>query len=100
MRRLRHVLIGLVRVYQYVLSPVLPMSCRYHPTCSHYACTAVARHGAVRGGWLALTRILRCHPWNAGGIDPVPEQWDRAWQAGVPGRWLATLAPTHGHEES
>lgn len=70
------ILIGFVRAYRLVLSPVLPMSCRYHPTCSDYACQALARHGAVRGTWLTLARILRCHPWRAGGCDPVPERFD------------------------
>ena len=93
MRLVSQVAIGLVRAYQLVLSPVLPMSCRYHPTCSHYACEAVSRHGALRGGWLAVARILRCHPWRAGGLDPVPEHlepplaaaWSR-WIAGVGGQ--------------
>ncbi len=93
MRLASQVAIGLVRAYQLVLSPVLPMSCRYHPTCSHYACEAISRHGALRGGWLTVTRILRCHPWRAGGLDPVPERleaplaaaWNR-WTAGVRGQ--------------
>ncbi len=67
------VLILLIRGYRYLLSPYLGSSCRYHPTCSAYAMEALARHGAWRGGWLALRRILRCHPWHEGGVDPVPE---------------------------
>jgi putative membrane protein insertion efficiency factor len=67
------ILIGAVRAYQWTLSPILPMSCRYLPTCSHYASEAVQRHGALRGGWLAVTRIARCHPWGGSGYDPVPE---------------------------
>ncbi len=63
---------GLIRAYQLVLSPVLPASCRYWPSCSHYAAEAIARHGAGRGSWLALRRLLRCHPWGGSGIDPVP----------------------------
>ncbi len=78
MRLASQILIGLVRAYQFTLSAVLPMSCRYHPTCSQYACEALARHGTLRGGWLAVARILRCHPWHAGGIDPVPERLDLA----------------------
>ncbi len=67
------VLILIIRGYRYFLSPYLGSSCRYHPTCSAYAMEALARHGAWRGGWLALRRILRCHPWHEGGVDPVPE---------------------------
>ncbi len=62
----------LIRGYQLLLSPVLPGACRYYPTCSAYAHEAVARWGAVRGGWLAVKRIGRCHPWGEAGFDPVP----------------------------
>lgn len=65
-------LILLVRGYQVGISPLLPASCRYYPTCSAYAVEAIERHGAARGGWLALRRIARCHPFRAGGFDPVP----------------------------
>jgi hypothetical protein len=61
-----------VRAYQAVLSPFLGGQCRFHPTCSHYAIEALARHGAVRGGWLAARRLLRCHPLGGRGVDPVP----------------------------
>ena len=63
---------GLVRLYQLGVSPYLPMSCRYHPTCSDYARQALSRHGPVAGSWLALRRIARCHPWGGHGHDPVP----------------------------
>lgn len=66
------VLIGLVRFYQTAVSPWTPPSCRYVPTCSAYALEALQLHGARRGGWLALRRILRCHPWGGHGYDPVP----------------------------
>lgn len=61
-----------VRVYRYLLSPLLPPSCRFYPSCSEYAEEALARHGALRGGWLAARRVCRCGPWNPGGHDPVP----------------------------
>jgi hypothetical protein len=64
---------ALIRVYQLFLSPVLPPRCRYLPTCSDYAAEAVLRHGALAGGWLALKRLLRCHPWGDSGYDPVPD---------------------------
>jgi putative membrane protein insertion efficiency factor len=70
---MKHVFIGIVRLYQLIISPHLPDSCRYYPTCSHYAIDALRKHGALRGSWLALTRLLRCHPWAEGGIDPVPD---------------------------
>lgn len=65
-------LIWLVRGYQLVISPFVPPSCRFHPTCSHYAVEALQRHGAAKGLWLAVKRIARCHPWHPGGHDPVP----------------------------
>jgi putative membrane protein insertion efficiency factor len=66
------VLIILVATYRYALSPMLGRSCRFHPSCSAYAQEALERHGALRGVWLALRRIGRCHPWHHGGYDPVP----------------------------
>lgn len=70
---MRLLFILIVRGYQVALSPLLPPSCRYHPTCSHYAIEALERHGVWRGGWLAIRRIARCHPFRAGGFDPVPD---------------------------
>lgn len=64
--------IFLIRVYQYLVSPLLGSHCRFHPTCSQYAVEAIGRHGIARGGLLALRRLSRCHPWHHGGIDPVP----------------------------
>ncbi len=65
-------LIGLVRLYQYGISPLMPPHCRYTPSCSHYACDALREHGPLRGSWLTLLRLLRCHPWGGEGYDPVP----------------------------
>lgn len=65
-------LIWLVRGYQLAISPLLPPSCRFHPTCSCYAIEALERHGPLKGVWLALRRVGRCHPWHPGGHDPVP----------------------------
>ena len=66
-------MIGLVRIYQYGISPFTPISCRYLPTCSEYALDAVRLHGPLRGGILAFRRISRCHPWGGDGYDPVPQ---------------------------
>ena len=65
--------VGLIRLYQWTLSPFLGSNCRYSPTCSHYAVEAIRTHGVLRGLGLALRRVGRCHPWHPGGYDPVPE---------------------------
>lgn len=69
---IRFVLLLLVRLYRRLVSPLLPPACRFYPSCSAYAETALARHGAARGSWLTLRRLSRCHPFHPGGIDPVP----------------------------
>jgi putative membrane protein insertion efficiency factor len=61
--------IGLVRIYQYTLSPLVGRQCRFHPTCSNYMIAAVEKYGAFRGAWRGLRRIARCHPWHTGGVD-------------------------------
>ncbi len=70
---MKKLLIFVVRVYRKTISPLLPPSCIYTPTCSAYAEEALQKHGAVKGSVLAVKRILRCHPWHTGGYDPVPE---------------------------
>ncbi|MDI9364527.1 MAG: membrane protein insertion efficiency factor YidD [Flavobacterium sp.] len=65
-------LIGLIKFYQYVISPVLGPKCRYTPTCSHYGLAAIKKYGPFKGGWLAIKRIASCHPWGGHGYDPLP----------------------------
>lgn len=65
-------LIGVARAWQLTFSAILPPSCRFQPSCSHYAIEAVRTHGGLAGGWLALRRLGRCHPWGGHGLDPVP----------------------------
>jgi hypothetical protein len=65
-------LIVLIKIYQLLISPLFPASCRFTPTCSHYSLEALKKYGILKGGWLSLKRILRCHPWGSSGYDPVP----------------------------
>jgi hypothetical protein len=80
----RALCIAPIRLYQWVVSPLLPKSCRFLPTCSEYAAEAIAKHGALHGAWLALRRLARCHPWGGSGYDPVPD----------------VSCPRHGHSRS
>ncbi|HEY0834761.1 MAG TPA: membrane protein insertion efficiency factor YidD [Azospirillum sp.] len=73
MSPLAHLLRALVIGYQWTLSPFIGNQCRYFPTCSNYALDALSTHGAIRGGWLTVRRLLRCQPWGGSGYDPVPE---------------------------
>ena len=68
---------GLIRAYQLLIAPLLPPSCRFEPSCSHYAQEAIAEHGAWRGFVLTVKRLARCHPWGGSGYDPVPRHSDR-----------------------
>ncbi|MDX2463836.1 MAG: membrane protein insertion efficiency factor YidD [Porticoccus sp.] len=85
---MRKILILIIRAYQYLLSPLIGPSCRFYPSCSCYAQEALERHGVIKGGWLALRRLLRCHPWHPGGVDPVPEHSDLS----------STPPQNHNHE--
>jgi putative membrane protein insertion efficiency factor len=94
----KYLLIGLLKVYRLVISPLYGDVCRYYPSCSAYALRAVEVHGAVKGSWLAGRRLLRCHPWAAGGYDPVPgtpefaqEVRDQAVRAAT----MVTVLPEH-----
>ena len=74
---IKRLMLLLIRFYQKAISPLFPPRCRFYPTCSAYAFTAIERFGALRGGYLALRRILKCHPFHPGGYDPVPEKKPR-----------------------
>ena len=74
---MRTLVMLLIRAYRLLLGPLLGPRCRFHPSCSAYALEAVERFGTLRGGWLALRRLGRCHPWHPGGYDPVPPSLER-----------------------
>ncbi|MGD0664689.1 MAG: membrane protein insertion efficiency factor YidD [Rhabdochlamydiaceae bacterium] len=71
---MKNILIGVIKLYQWTIGPVIGETCRFYPSCSHYGVEALKKHGALKGSWLTIKRICRCHPWNPGGIDPVPEK--------------------------
>jgi len=66
------VFVGIIKLYKMLISPILPPSCRYTPTCSEYGIQAIRKHGPFKGGWLTIKRIASCHPWGGSGYDPVP----------------------------
>ena len=82
-------LLALITLYRWTLSPLLGPRCRFHPSCSHYTFDAIRTHGALRGSWLGLRRLARCHPWHPGGYDPVP-----------PARCCNSLSHAHDPVES
>ncbi|MDX8380325.1 MAG: membrane protein insertion efficiency factor YidD [Gallionella sp.] len=69
---MQRILIKLIHLYQYLISPLSPPSCRFIPSCSHYASESLAKHGLLKGAWLSIKRIARCNPWHPGGYDPIP----------------------------
>jgi putative membrane protein insertion efficiency factor len=68
---MKHILVALIKTYKKIISPLLPRACRFYPTCSDYAARAIGKYGAIKGGFMALKRIVKCNPWHPGGIDPV-----------------------------
>ncbi|HET7303365.1 MAG TPA: membrane protein insertion efficiency factor YidD [Segeticoccus sp.] len=87
-------LIWLVRAYQLVISPMTPPSCRFYPSCSAYAVTALRRFGPLKGTWLTVWRLLRCNPWNPGGVDHVPQREQRSGARDAPRH-----GPPHDHPD-
>ena len=71
---MKTILKGIIKFYQKAISPLTPPSCRFHPTCSNYGLEAIETHGALKGSWLAIRRISKCHPFHEGGYDPVPDK--------------------------
>jgi putative membrane protein insertion efficiency factor len=94
----KHLLIGFIRAWRFAISPLYGQVCRYHPSCSAYALEAVTVHGSVRGTWLALRRLARCHPWSDGGYDPVPGRDQPRDQPRVPphATGVGTTTPSQG----
>ena len=91
---MRWLLIGLLRGYRVAISPLYGQVCRYHPSCSAYALDAVTTHGSLRGSWLTVRRLSRCHPWAAGGYDPVPPPKSPVREPAVPPRDHAGPCPS------
>lgn len=88
-------LVGIIKLYQWFVSPLLGPRCRFYPSCSSYACEALGHHGVLRGSWLAVRRISRCHPFHPGGFDPVPPARD-----GVERRAILSSGSESGSERA
>ncbi|WP_112180995.1 membrane protein insertion efficiency factor YidD [Paraliobacillus zengyii] len=71
---MKYLFLGIIRIYQKIISPIKPPSCRFYPTCSQYGMEAIRRFGALKGGYLTVKRIIKCQPFHSGGFDPVPEK--------------------------
>lgn len=89
----RWIMVGVIKVYQWTISPLLGPRCKYYPSCSNYGLEAVRRHGAVRGFALGVWRVLRCNPWSHGGIDDVPAQGQRLFRRGPSETLMGVTAP-------
>lgn len=89
---MRNIILTLIRFYQAAISPMLAPRCRFYPSCSQYAAEAVGQHGALRGSWLGVCRLLKCHPFHAGGYDPVP--------ATIPAHRCESVHPFEHHEHT
>ncbi|GKV55909.1 putative membrane protein insertion efficiency factor [Sporosarcina sp. NCCP-2222] len=74
---MKYILMSLIKIYQKIISPLTPPTCRFYPTCSHYGIEAIEKHGALKGTWLAIRRISKCHPFHEGGFDPVPDKIEK-----------------------
>lgn len=74
---MKKILTFIIKIYQKTISPLTPPSCRFYPTCSNYGIEAIETHGALKGSWLAVRRISKCHPFHAGGFDPIPEKVEK-----------------------
>jgi putative membrane protein insertion efficiency factor len=98
-RALASPLVLLVRAYQRLVSPLTPPSCRFYPSCSAYAVTALTRFGPFKGAWLAVCRLGRCHPWNPGGVDHVPQTWAQRHERPDYVAPAADAAPQHDHSK-
>jgi len=104
MRLLQHLLTGIIRLYRWLVSPVLTSLfnpnglCRFNPSCSEYALQAIQTHGAIRGSWLAFKRILRCNPWGSFGFDPVPPKHEPGCGCGGHAQSLKPAAPARPAE--
>ncbi|MGQ0625305.1 MAG: membrane protein insertion efficiency factor YidD [Sporichthyaceae bacterium] len=91
---MKYLPMALIKLYQWTISPLLGPVCRFYPSCSHYGYEAFRVHGTLRGGWLTARRLTRCHPWNAGGLDPVPP--GRPWWVRRRGRFPVSTQPPQG----